>query len=423
MKKKFWIKTRVFLGFWFFVIALVNIFLYILYLWFEKTFLNSIQINIEKNYESIKNVIDNSRWYIINFPNKDLEKIKEAGFFTYIWKNDNEIIQNYPLWLYSYWNNVVFRWDYLWYNILIWKNISDFINYKTKILELILIADFLGILLIITMVYFITNRLLKPLLELSKHISKYNIEKDKELIKNNFWDSEIWIMTDSINKLINKSKNILESQKRFIQDSSHELKTPLMQIDSNIEMLENKIFDEKILQKLENIKKASENINKIVSNLWFILRNENNFKSEKINIENYLKNLAKTFENDLIQKNIKIKIIKNFSLELENNTYFLDRLFWNLIQNSIFYNKWNNEIKIEIFENKIILKDEWIWIKKEEIEKIFDRFYRNSDSNIYYKSGNWLWLTIVKKICDDFGWKINVDSDIWLWTTFEIIFK
>ena len=291
-------------------------------------------------------------------------------------------------------------------------------------MEVILYADLISVIILIVMVYLITNRLLKPLIELSKFISKYDITKNKELIKNNYWDSEIWLITDAINNLISKSKNILESQKRFIQDSSHELKTPLMQIDSNIELLEEKIEDEKILKKLENIKKSSENINKIVSNLWFILRWEENFQNtEKIDIYKYLNNLVKWFYSIANEKNIQINIEKIEDLEIENNTYFLDRLFGNLIQNAIFYNNWNSEIKIEIFKNKVILKDNWVWIKKDELEKIFDRFYRNSDSNIYNKNWNWLGLTIVKKICDDFGWEINISSEIWVWSTFEIIFK
>ena len=291
-------------------------------------------------------------------------------------------------------------------------------------MEVILYADLISVIILIVMVYLITNRLLKPLIELSKFISKYDITKNKELIKNNYWDSEIWLITDAINNLISKSKNILESQKRFIQDSSHELKTPLMQIDSNIELLEEKIEDEKILKKLENIKKSSENINKIVSNLWFILRWEENFQNtEKIDIYKYLNNLVKWFYSIANEKNIQINIEKIEDLEIENNTYFLDRLFGNLIQNAIFYNNWNSEIKIEIFKSKVILKDNWVWIKKDELEKIFDRFYRNSDSNIYNKNWSWLGLTIVKKICDDFGWEINISSEIWVWSTFEIIFK
>ena len=427
MKNKFWIKTRVFLWFWFFLITIINILLYLLYLWVEDSFISGIEANIEKNYNTIKKVIDQQEAEnkdTINLTSDDLKSLKDLWFFTSFWKKNEEIEKNYKLWSFVYWKEIFFRWDYKWYNIIIWKNISDFLNYKSKMMEVILYADLISVIILIVMVYLITNRLLKPLIELSKFISKYDITKNKELIKNNYWDSEIWLITDAINNLISKSKNILESQKRFIQDSSHELKTPLMQIDSNIEFLEEKIEDEKILKKLENIKKSSENINKIVSNLWFILRWEENFQNtEKIDIYKYLNNLVKWFYSIANEKNIQINIEKIEDLEIENNTYFLDRLFGNLIQNAIFYNNWNSEIKIEIFKNKVILKDNWVWIKKDELEKIFDRFYRNSDSNIYNKNWSWLGLTIVKKICDDFGWEINISSEIWVWSTFEIIFK
>jgi signal transduction histidine kinase len=98
----------------------------------------------------------------------------------------------------------------------------------------------------------------------------------------------------------------------------------------------------------------------------------------------------------------------------------LDRLFWNIISNSIFYNEWNNEIKIIIDKNNIIIEDKWIWINKEEIGKIFTRFYRNKNSWLYYKNWNWLWLVIVKKICDMFWWKIDIDSELKKWTKISI---
>lgn len=424
MKKKFWIKTRVFLWFWFFVIVAINIVLYILYLWFEKTYIWSIKEKIWQNYEIVKNIIEKKNWEKISISETELENIKNLWFFIYFWKKSDKIEQNYKLWYFIYWENLVFRWDYKWNNILIWKNIFDFLSYKSKVLEIMILADLIWFFIIITMIYFITNKLLKPLIELSKIISNYDILKEKKEIKNNFWDSEIWLITESINNLICKSKNILESQKRFIQDSSHELKTPLMQIDSNLEIIEEKINDEKILKKINSIKDSTQNINKIISNLWFILRNENNFSEKKeIDILKYLKIFIKNFESEAKNKNIKIILEEKEKLILKNNTYFLDRLFWNLIQNSIFYNDWNSNINIEIFENKVKIIDKWIWIKKEDLEKIFDRFYRNENSTIYYNKWNWLWLSIVKKICDNFWWNLNVKSIFWEWSEFEIIFK
>jgi signal transduction histidine kinase len=98
-------------------------------------------------------------------------------------------------------------------------------------------------------------------------------------------------------------------------------------------------------------------------------------------------------------------------LIIENNIYYLDRLFWNLISNSIFYNNWNNTITITVYSNKVIIEDNWIWINKEDLKGIFSRFHRNNNSNLYNNEWSGLGLAIVKKIADSFGWTINIESE------------
>jgi signal transduction histidine kinase len=70
-----------------------------------------------------------------------------------------------------------------------------------------------------------------------------------------------------LNKFIIKIRSIFDSQKEFIRDVSHELKTPLMQIDSSIELLENKLEDRENIKRLDSIKESVENINNLISKL------------------------------------------------------------------------------------------------------------------------------------------------------------
>jgi signal transduction histidine kinase len=111
----------------------------------------------------------------------------------------------------------------------------------------------------------------------------------------------------------------------------------------------------------------------------------------------------------LKEKNIKIEVKEVETLIIENNIYYLDRLFWNLISNSIFYNNWNNTIEIAIFKDKVTIKDKWIWIGEEDLKRVFDRFHRNNDSSLYNNEWSGLGLTIVKKIFDSFGltWQVT----------------
>ena len=425
MKKNIWIQTKIFLSFSIFIIFLVNIFLFLIYFFIEKNFKDNIYKNIINEYSTIKTFVNLQKENnFINLPNYEIEKINNLWFFFYIWNNDKKLQKNYKIWFIENPKEIIFRWDYSWYNIIIWKKINDLEKIKNIFFKTSLFLNIFLILSVLFFVYLITKFSLNPLIKLSKFLEKFDIKKDKNLLKNNYWNSEIWILTQKINNFIIEIKNLFEGQKDFIRDVSHELKTPLMQINSNLEIIENKIQDKNILEKLKNIENSTSNMNLIISNLNFILKpEEENLKLEKINLYNFLENFIKKYEELASKKNIKIKIIKNYDLTLENNSYYLERLFWNLISNAIFYNNWNNEIKIILEKNYFAIKDEWIWINKEELNKIFSRFYRNKNSNIYYDWGNWLWLSIVKKICEIFAWKIEVNSKKNFWTIFKIIIK
>ncbi len=424
MKSKFWIKTRVFLSFWFFIIIITNIFATLLYIFVERSFIANMQRNIESEYENIIQKIDKSENNVINLSDEEEQKLANKWLFLVVWLNDQSIKNNYRLWGFIYEENYIFRWEHRGYDIVIWKNIRDLEWIKQYIVDTTLLLNIFWLFVAFIISYFITNRVLKPLLKLSEFIRNYEINENKKLIINKYWSSEIWQITDSLNSFIAKVKENLDSQKSFIQDTSHELKTPLMQIETNIELIEDKITDEKITKKLENIKKSTANINKIISNLWFILRwDEKIIKKQKINVWTYIREFSKQYTEIADTKNIKIKITEKKSLEIDNNTYYLDRLFWNLISNSIFYNSWDNIIEIIIDEKSIEIIDEWIWIESYETNKIFSRFYRSKNSNLYDDQWNWLWMTIVKTICDKFWWKIEIKSVVNKWTNIKITIK
>lgn len=422
MKNKLWIKSRVFLSFLIFTIFIVNIFAYLLYYLVSENIKNNIYKWISNEFQTIKTFIDIQSSNIFTLPKYEIEKINNLWYYFYIWNNDSHLKKNYKLWYYNTKNEIVFRWDYKWYNIIIWKTLNDFNNFISVYLEIIILLNILLIMWSIFLAYFITKFSLKPFLDLSNYLNKYNFESNYSLLKNKYWDSEIWKLTKAINSFIDKNNIILEKQTSFIQDVSHELKTPLMQINSNIELIENKIENSTIKNKINSIKESTLNINEIITNLSFILRWENNYREkELINMYSYFTNLIKKYEWLAGEKHIKIKINKINDLTLENNKYFLDRLFWNILSNAIFYNNWNNEILITISKNLIKIQDNWIWINKEDIKKIFSRFYRNENSPLYYKNWNWLWLSIVKKVCNIFWWKVKVESKKWKGSTFKIL--
>lgn len=139
---------------------------------------------------------------------------------------------------------------------------------------MVILLDIIVIGIVFVITYFLTIELLKPISDIEKAIAKYDLDAPTCLFVNEYGNSEIGKYIETTNTFLQKIKAIFASQKDFIQDVSHELKTPLMQINSSIEMIESRTDDEKILSKLENIRSGTHAINSIVSNLSFLLRGE-----------------------------------------------------------------------------------------------------------------------------------------------------
>ena len=99
--------------------------------------------------------------------------------------------------------------------------------------------------------------------------------------------------------------------------------------------------------------------------------------------------------------------------------------------NAIRYSENNSEKNIEknqkskiniILKNNILkISDNWVWISKENLKKIFERFYQGWDcreSSEWF----WIWLSLVKKICDEYWLKISVNSEKWKGSEFIVRF-
>lgn len=426
MWNKVWIQKKIFIVFFSFIIVVLNVVFFLVFILLKQNYISENKSYILSEYNTISSYIDLNNQSSFLLLQNEVRKINNLWFTFYIWNDDKNIDYKYWIWFWFYNKNsqLIYRQKYNWYDIIIWKNIQDIASLSDLLIKIIIFINLIVWFFVFFVTYFLSKSLLKPVSELSKFISNYDISKPKKLFKNEYWKSEIWDYINSTNIFLTNVVNNFESQKYFIQDVSHELKTPLMQIDSTIELLEEKVDDEKVLKKLKNIKTITSNINNIISSLSFLLRWEEKWVNfEEIDLNIYLNNFILDYKDLLKQKNLEIKIEENSNFKIKSNKYYLDRLFWNLLSNAIYYNNWSSLIIISISKPIVSIKDFWIWISKDDLEKITNRFYRSNDSNLYNSNWNGLWLSIVKKVCDIFNYDLSLKSELWEGSEFSINFK
>lgn len=224
---------------------------------------------------------------------------------------------------------------------------------------------------------------------------------------------------------ITEKKEKEQNQKNFLNDISHEIKTPLTNIKGYLIALEEANQEDKKnffnivnhnVIKIENILHDFLKISKLEEHQ---LSNNSFFTSEELE-----KELIFLLSYVIEKKSVEFTITKNIKLFLPKNEII--SILKNLIENSIIYNenstpKVNLSIKINdsfyIFE----LKDNGIGIPESEKEKIFQRFYRIEKSRNRNLGGTGLGLTIVKTLIEKLNGTITLKSNVDQGTTFTII--
>lgn len=235
-------------------------------------------------------------------------------------------------------------------------------------------------------------------------------EEDLSLLKNEIYKTTI--MLNEISEISKKDKKELEES---LEDISHQLKTPLTSILIMIDtLLDDEDMDQNTREDfLRNMKREVMNINFLVKSILKLSRLDTNtvkFISKKESVKEIINEaiLNVSLLSDL--KNVKIETNLSDSFITCDYKWQIEALT-NILKNSIEHSYENNKVLIESSENnayvKIIIKDFGTGIAKEDINHIFERFYKGKDSD-YDSIG--IGLALSKSIIEKQNGKISVES-------------
>lgn len=231
---------------------------------------------------------------------------------------------------------------------------------------------------------------------------------------------EIVLMYDKIQNDIEILKKLEKARSEFLGNVSHELKTPLFAIQGYLETLLNgALFDEKVNKHfLEKAHQHGNSLSTLLNDLVeisLIEAGEMRMSFRYFNINEYL------IQNFIEYKDIAAKKELDFSLQLPEKDFQvygdknrLKQVLHNLIQNAIKYTE-RGSVVISVEElpkaGVISVKDTGVGIGKEDITRIFERFYRVDKARSRDVGGTGLGLAIVKHIIEAHGSKIEVASE------------
>ena len=263
-----------------------------------------------------------------------------------------------------------------------------------------------------------TARLIRPINELDLH----------EPLKNNIYD-ELTPLLESIDKQNKEKDAVAQMRKEFSANVSHELKTPLTSISGYAEIMKSGLV------KPEDMPKFSERIYDEASRLITLV--EDNIKLSKLDEERVeiekedvdLFELARDVCSRLAlpaeKKHVRIEVTGE-PVIYNGVRPVLQEMIYNICANGIKYNKEGGKLEVWVGNTlsgkKVIVRDTGIGIPKEDIERIFERFYRVDKSHSKQSGGTGLGLSIVKHGAVLHQAEVNVESELGVGTKMELVF-
>ena len=215
-------------------------------------------------------------------------------------------------------------------------------------------------------------------------------------------------LEDAVNDLLRRTRESYKSQIRFVSDASHELRTPIAVIQGYANMLDRWGREDKeiLAESIASIKAEAENMNRLVENLLFLARGDSGravIRFETVDMNRLICDIYDEF--------VMIDADHEFSLDLRADikavadSALIKQCLRILTDNAVKYSPEGTDIILRLQKRddshfSIEVQDHGIGIKQDEIEKIFERFYRSDPARNRQSGGYGLGLSIAKWIAD-----------------------
>ena len=267
-------------------------------------------------------------------------------------------------------------------------SISDYVNYRESYKKL----------------KFLEKNILNDLEDLPKSLD----------IRIDYYHKIIEKLYEELEKLTQENRQKNTDMVDYYSMWVHQIKTPIAAMNF---LLDNEEVDQKILQQeLFKIERYVEMV------LTYIRLDSisSDYVITKINLDEVVKDSVKKYATIFINKKIKLNYVSHETIVISDKKW-LSFAFEQILGNSVKYSSAGGEITIETYENKLVIEDNGIGIKEEDLPRIFEKGFTGFNGR-YEKKSSGLGLYLCKKTLDKLGHHIEISSKVGEGTRIEITF-
>jgi two-component system sensor histidine kinase ArlS len=264
----------------------------------------------------------------------------------------------------------------------------------------------------------ISRQYINPIKELNHAILQIKEEGFQARVKETQHNDEFTELTKIFNGMMDRVEETFQQQKQFVEDASHELRTPIAVIDGHLALLNRwgKHDSEVLEESLTACTSETVRLRKIVLELLELTRTESIIQTETkpIHIMETIEQVTKSFSVLYPDFSIKFYDKTQGNLQVLTAKHHIEQVLFILLDNAVKYSSEQKDILVSGYQSDshvfLEVKDEGIGISKEETTKIFHRFYRVDKARSRENGGTGLGLSIAKKLVEKYDGSISVKS-------------
>lgn len=305
-------------------------------------------------------------------------------------------------------------------------SVNEIHSFTTRLVIGGVVVFIIGVLLSFYSVTLVLNDLKK----INKTIDDLNKKPDSDSrIKLRKRNDEIYDLTVNINKMLDRMQAYTNQQKEFVEDVSHELRTPVAVLEGHLSMLQRwgkddpEVLNDSITSSLQELKRMQSLIQEMLD-LTRVEQIDSAYLEQITEVKPLFTQVSNDFKmlhpdfvinfDDDIREGSEVKIYRNH----------LEQVLVILLDNAFKYSADRKEINLAASTNsellEVVVQDYGLGIAKNDLKRIFNRFYRVDKARSRKRGGNGLGLSIAKRLIEIYHGSLEVESVVGSGTVFKI---
>lgn len=277
-------------------------------------------------------------------------------------------------------------------------------NFLLRVNIIVITTSVVILLISILTISILTRRITGPLIDLTTAAKRvesgdYHIRVEPK------GRDEISELSHSFNSMITAIESNNRWRKQIIADSAHELRTPVTLIQGNLELMLEGIYKIE-RENLESIYQETQNLSNLIKDLQELSSAESGgitLHKRELPFTEFIESVTSSFKPELLKRSISLTVDNRSGVERYNgDESSLRRVFTNVLSNAVKYSSDHSSITIEIkkIDNRldILIGDNGPGIPEEDLERVFERFYRTDQSRNSHTGGRGLGLAISREL-------------------------